>query len=731
MFELCLDVCAACGSSDFRPSKLNGFVEKLASPFLIPYRCRSCACRQFKLAKLRVSSTKRVVLNDATAKVLPESPDVPPAVLPTAPLSPLLPDPAARKKSNKSAHLVAWHKQALAFLHRLSIAAIFRRIRSALTRVRRPAICALIGVAGFELILQVAALAMWYSDRPRPQHLVLCIGDSYTFGTGATASEFSYPSILGKLLRRTDESWQVVNAGWPDHDSRDAVLTLPDYLLHYRPAKVYIVVGARDFLTRPNPAPGSITKSVSYSFPMVWRTALAFRDFAKWVKVASAKVSVPASDWLRVQISRGHRLFGPSPIGAWLYQGQVIRIRDDGLVTFGDVKFRWETHGDQLDLIPANGVAGPPAHYQWERRGQGLFIKGGIFPEGLLLEPLEDGEARLLEAEAARSAQHRSVNAPPSSASAFDLDKQTEREEKLRLALNNAQPAARFFLRSNLSRLCARIGKCGQATAELAQMRSEMDAAGDPEPMVETYIDTAEFIDEGALALAAARTFAPRYASNAAIEKAIAWESYRNRDFGSAVAAIDKALSLAGRSSARAAILNMRARIFLDNNPPKSLESLIEAYETNGDEFALRSQLDPGLGVYNQELLNLSLDNLNASFDVRQAVRNAVNELKHASGDIETVLARNLRLMADMVRATGAEAVFVSYPLAESDRVNKVIRQVASEKNAGLIDIEPTFSQHLQITHTKVLFEPDGHLTNQGYALVADLVAADVSRRKQ
>jgi hypothetical protein len=56
---------------------------------------------------------------------------------------------------------------------------------------------------------------------------------------------------------------------------------------------------------------------------------------------------------------------------------------------------------------------------------------------------------------------------------------------------------------------------------------------------------------------------------------------------------------------------------------------------------------------------------------------------------------------------------------------------VAAEKKAGLIDIETTFAQHLQISPAKEFFEPDGHLTDLGYGLVADLVAADVSRRKQ
>jgi len=730
MLELCLDVCVICGSGELWRPKLQGLLENLASPLVIPYGCRSCGHRQFKLAKLRISSAERGAAREAAPRVTQQKRHVPSAAfLSAAPLAPQLPN---RADPIKSAHPAAWRRQKPGFLHQLSIAAKIGRIGEALTRIRRPAIWAVIGVASVEFILQITALAMWYSDRPRPQHLVLCVGDSYTFGTGATASEYSYPSSLGRLLRKKDQPWRVANAGWPDLDSRETALALADHLLHYRPARVYIVVGARDVLTWPKAAPMGLTKSVSYKFPMVWRTALAFQDIAGWWRVKSAQVSESASGWLHVQRLRWNRPFGPSPIGTWLYQGRVVRIRDDGLVRFGDASFLWETEGNQLNLIPTNAIAGQTQHYQWERRKRALFIKGGIFPAGLLLQPIEDGEAQRLDADAVRKAKQQSIDAPPpSSATSSAPDKHMDPEEKLRFALGNAPAPARFFLRSDLTRAYARNGKCSQATAELAQMRSEMDTAEDPEAMVQTYIDTAEFIGEGARALAAARTFAPRYGSNSAIERTIAWESYLNRDFDSAVAASEKALSLAGSSGARAAILNMRGRIFLDHNAQRSLESLIEAYETNGDEFALKSQLDPGLGLYNPELVNVSLDNLKASFDVRHTVHNAMSELNHASTNIGTVLARNLRLMADMVRATGAEVVFVSYPLAKAGRVNEVIRQIATEKNAGLIDVEKVFARHLEITPAEELFEPDGHLTDQGYALVADLVAADVSKRKR
>lgn len=73
---------------------------------------------------------------------------------------------------------------------------------------------------------------------------VLALGDSLTFGTGATP-ETSYPTVLARL-----SGWNVVNAGVPGDLSGQALERLPPLMAEHRPALVLLSIGGNDLLRR-------------------------------------------------------------------------------------------------------------------------------------------------------------------------------------------------------------------------------------------------------------------------------------------------------------------------------------------------------------------------------------------------------------------------------------------------------------------------------------------------
>lgn len=81
-----------------------------------------------------------------------------------------------------------------------------------------------------------------------PGATVLALGDSLTFGTGATP-DTSYPSVLAKLT-----GWNVVNSGVPGDTSGQALERTNELLAKYQPALVLLCIGGNDFLRRGDDA---------------------------------------------------------------------------------------------------------------------------------------------------------------------------------------------------------------------------------------------------------------------------------------------------------------------------------------------------------------------------------------------------------------------------------------------------------------------------------------------
>jgi acyl-CoA thioesterase I len=77
---------------------------------------------------------------------------------------------------------------------------------------------------------------------------VLALGDSLTFGTGATP-EMAYPTVLARL-----SGWNVVNAGIPGHTSAQALERLPGLLAEHQPVLVIVSIGGNDLLRRQDEA---------------------------------------------------------------------------------------------------------------------------------------------------------------------------------------------------------------------------------------------------------------------------------------------------------------------------------------------------------------------------------------------------------------------------------------------------------------------------------------------
>lgn len=74
--------------------------------------------------------------------------------------------------------------------------------------------------------------------------VILALGDSLTFGTGAAKGE-SYPDILQKTIDH-----RVVNAGIPGEETSGGLKRLPGLLQEYRPSLLILHEGANDIMRK-------------------------------------------------------------------------------------------------------------------------------------------------------------------------------------------------------------------------------------------------------------------------------------------------------------------------------------------------------------------------------------------------------------------------------------------------------------------------------------------------
>lgn len=84
-------------------------------------------------------------------------------------------------------------------------------------------------------------------DEEEKGYVILSLGDSFTYG-GNVSFEQTYPYILQTILARENLSreFTVVNAGVCEHNSRQVLARLPDFINKYKPNMVLLLVGATD-----------------------------------------------------------------------------------------------------------------------------------------------------------------------------------------------------------------------------------------------------------------------------------------------------------------------------------------------------------------------------------------------------------------------------------------------------------------------------------------------------
>ena len=102
-----------------------------------------------------------------------------------------------------------------------------------------------LAVAALTLAIALGGCGAPTRERAIPEgSTVVALGDSLTYGTGATP-DASYPATLATLT-----GWEVINGGVPGETAAEGCARLPALLEDHQPALVLVLLGGNDLLRR-------------------------------------------------------------------------------------------------------------------------------------------------------------------------------------------------------------------------------------------------------------------------------------------------------------------------------------------------------------------------------------------------------------------------------------------------------------------------------------------------
>lgn len=464
-----------------------------------------------------------------------------------------------------------------------------------------------------ELLLQVAALAVWWAQRPPAgaptREVVLCVGDSWTQGMGSSdLGKHSYPAVLQGLLQQgAGAEWSVVNGGQSGQNSRDVLERLPGQLRQFAPRVVCILVGQNDYWTRPQPLPKQHAKDTPQHgfYRFRWRLP----RLVPWAL---------------------GNFFAVAQVEEHGRQGEEWAARPPKL------ERAYRKSRSDWPFVPE---AQPAKEEGWRQRARG-DREGALrsFQQVLELAP-QDGQA------------HQAL------ANTYRELGQGEKSQQHLEWLRRAYAATPGYWYG--SSLVAALEGCGiwQEARDLLP------------PLLE------RFPEDGVL-----------------------WRQLANLEFflgnhEAALVAAERAVPLWPDAST---FLTLHKVHFLGRKDHAlAIDALFAGYVMSNDAEWLESRLR---SMAKAEFLDLAISRASSfaaepavSRRIQQIARDARRSLDGAEADL--VLAQHLARMAVEVRESGAQPVFLTYPVQQ--QAEAVLRETAAELGLPFVDLRAEFRQRL------------------------------------
>ncbi|MBK8976051.1 MAG: SGNH/GDSL hydrolase family protein [Planctomycetes bacterium] len=558
-----------------------------------------------------------------------------------------------------------------------------------------------LGLIALEVVLQVAAYVIWSRRGTQPVaggdgDRVLCVGDSFTWGLGASDPANAYPRVLERQLAERGIAARVVNGGWPGNSSVDVLTPLQRRLRDYHPRLVLVLVGYNDFWSSGHPAPEDPD-----AFPFELRTLRLLR------LLYAALTGSPRDD---VDPDRPGAVEQAPVLGAWHDPNGVwIEFRPDGQVETpaGFLQSLWVWDAGRLWLTSREG--GERQALDARVDGDSLTLAGGPFPAPVTF--------------------------------ARGLPERTDYERGLRAERDGRRGDAVRLYRAAVAAGGAEADRARRALVRMLAAGGEQAAAREvAEPLVAAWeaqrtsalgwlaIDALLDLGDVAAALRIAAGFLDAGLDQDRVAELLIRRGAELADREFLIAALERALERDGLAPARRATLAGVLASLAPDDVDRRLRAMVDLLLVDPDNPVFFGALSWDRERYPRDAFVRAVD-ATTSDPARRAALIATYD-RAAAGDDRTAdaLAGNLAQIVRRCREAGAEPILLTYPI-ERAQVAAAVRQVAAALQVEVIDLLAEFRARCDPAACAKLFTLDGHCNDDGYRLVGRIVAERIAPR--
>jgi lysophospholipase L1-like esterase len=542
-----------------------------------------------------------------------------------------------------------------------------------------------------ELVLQIAAFAIGVTSSAPARHgsgtgTILCVGDSFTFGLGASDRDHAYPARLAQELADAGAPRPVVNCGWPGATSRDVLLKLPGQLATHGPTLVYVLVGYNDFWREPPPLEIA-TEPAATGFRFELRTLVLLRMISHALRGGDVDALPPF-------------------VGEWHAGESRLQMRADGTMTLDGVDMHWSVRDDRLVLHPLERAG--DFDVDWRMDGDALVVRGAFAPNEIRFAP---GPLLRHDLDRARAALSNGDDA--------------DGERLLRACFE--QPSLAVPARAELVALLARTGRQEAANAELDPLRTAWNTA--PERAVGlAFAESLLALDQAGPALEVVASLLEAFGADRGTVDLIVARGLEAGDPVRLRAAVEHALARTDLDpDLRIGLLGAKGRL-AEDDPVVAMACLIEVWRLRPNEDFVHKTVLREPHRFAAAALEPAFERLALPATERQAFRTLWERAFVARDRTGEILQDHLRRIVAACREAGAVPVLLVYPI-EKPEVELAVRALAATDGTAWVDVRAPFRELLAREPWSAYFILDGHCNDRGYAVMAETIARDARSR--